>query len=344
MANPTPQRDGHVLVYEPVGDDISNPSKSIERLRTERANSELLKQLRNKGSSSAHKVSLIYVNGMQTTIDTHRDTAELIATMTSRPIEGVYNLTGNAKSNGKEKIFGADLMQSVQDYVNPVGRGRVLTPFKQGASSRSGIFPAQQILSMAAGTVASVYRYATAEGEDYINLLRAELAENVAGLTLFNLLLNQYWYSCGFRKTVIIAHSQGNLITANVIWCLLRAFAPKPLPAQLKVIGLASPNPSWPTSGERNFQWRTFNDRRDPVSWLANVPEMAGGAAVGLLSPIPGSSVQIAAAGFEASRNSGGSRDVQNKSQKTGPTLDAHEVDHYLLTNDFIREMTQDLS
>jgi|GEM_PF-3732654 len=332
MSNPIPLRDGDVLTYRPRDVGLGPYSEPILRLRE-------------RGAASAARVNLIYINGMMTTTDTHRRTAEDLATMTNRPVIGIYNLTGNSSSDGSQPQFGSDFLQSVQDYLNPVGRGRVLAPYRHGLSAANGFTPTQYFATAAAGAISAVYRYATASGEDYINLLRQELSNNMAGTALLNLLLDHYWYQCGFRKTVIVAHSQGNLITANVVWCLLRAFAPKALPAPLKVIGVASPNPSWPANGERNFHWRTFNDRRDPVSWLANVPEVIGGAIVGgAASPLPGTSVVGAHAGFESSRNSGGSRDVRNSSSSRGPSLEAHDVERYLMTQEFIAELTADLT
>jgi len=321
MANRNPRTDGELLTYQPM--------ENVDEGKLPPA----IRRVRDVGRSS--RCRIIYVNGIDTTPVQHRATVEMLAEIMGRDVEGIYNQT-----SGKAR----DLVQCAGDYVRPTGRLRALAAVSVGFG-RSNLATAMTPLDAAAelftNTAVATYEYATAEGEDYFNLLREEIRNNLATTSLFNTLLAHYRTNpC---KTIVIPHSQGNLITSDAANCLLRAYGSQSLPRQLKVLGLASPAPTWATSGERNFYWRTFNDRRDPVTWLGNVPETLAGAFIGGILTGGEAAAQGAAIGYEASRNDGNSEDVRNSAGGNLPTLDAHSVSRYILHERFLNALHSEL-
>jgi hypothetical protein len=82
------------------------------------------------------------------------------------------------------------------------------------------------------------------------------------------------------QKQVIIAHSQGNLITADALWAMVLAFGEDSL-AAMQVYSLASPSPAWPLGirhhrkvyGHTNDLVTLF----DPHNWTALTGRLANG-------------------------------------------------------------------
>jgi hypothetical protein len=66
------------------------------------------------------------------------------------------------------------------------------------------------------------------------------------------------------HKQVIIAHSQGNLITADALWSMVLAYGEKSL-SHLQVYSLASPAPAWPL-GIR-FRRKVYGHTNDLVTF-----------------------------------------------------------------------------
>jgi hypothetical protein len=130
------------------------------------------------------------------------------------------------------------------------------------------------------------------------------------GFSLFEYLYDISAYSERVQ-TIVVSHSQGNLITGNVAWFLLATLHPLEIPRRMKVFALATPNPSWPNSGRRNFYYCLYRDPRDPVT-LVGLPWL----------------------GTEA-------REVRGNSPIDGLdfTFATHDVRLYLLTERFLSDL-----
>ena len=159
-------------------------------------------------SSNVAVPRVIYVNGMQTDGRTHAKTAALLSLVTERSVFGIYNRTQG---------FVVDGLQSGLDYIqNAVGRGsrNSLTPDRK--------VPAHEVPKLAEEIIAksTVWNKATPA------LLRT-LMRNIKS------------------RQLIVAHSQGNLITSNALFVLQNALGSQAL-QNIRVYSLASPSPGWP--------------------------------------------------------------------------------------------------
>lgn len=109
---------------------------------------------------------------------------------------------------------------------------------------------------------------------DRENMLRSILSRNPAQLALFDLLLKP-----AHLTTPVIAHSQGNLILANVLTAISILRGTEAV-ASRKVESYASPTAFWPAGLNREEQAFTF----DYVSWLGGIDLTFGVSKVGMPS------------------------------------------------------------
>src|SRR6056297_2963101 len=131
---------------------------------------------------------IYYVNGTRVLPRDHAVTASLISLITERPVWGVYNQTSGVISG-----FYFDFKQCLRDYTQNatarMGSNRRLVPNRNIAPDR----------------VASVVD----------DVMKRYVIWNQATATLFKTLaVNQE------KMQLIVAHSQGNLITSNALFVL----------------------------------------------------------------------------------------------------------------------------
>ncbi|MBA2117229.1 hypothetical protein [Bremerella alba] len=150
-----------------------------------------------------------YVNGIRTSAKDHALTSSLLSILCEHPVHGVYNLSNGAI---------LDLGQCVLDFT-------------QNASARvfgnRKLVPGQHIN--------------TAEIKKIVDdTVKGSFVWNQATVSLFREVAKHYG-----RKTLIVAHSQGNLITSNALFIVERIFGSAAL-EHVRVYSLASPSPAWP--------------------------------------------------------------------------------------------------
>lgn len=150
---------------------------------------------------------IYFVNGIRVPPRSHAVTASLLSILTEHPIHGIYNKTNGAI---------IDLGQSALDYLQNAGA----RPSSSRNLNRS--VPDHEV-------------------EDRLRkLLRSAIVWNKATLSLVKNIVQHRR-----KRQMIIAHSQGNLITSNALFVvedLLGAAALR----NIRVYSLASPAPAWP--------------------------------------------------------------------------------------------------
>ena len=182
---------------------------------------------------------IIYVNGMATTARTHAITSRQLATIAGMNVTGIYNQCGTNGSEGFMSIL-VDLVECVRDQTLSVGRTLDVR--------------IRRLLTM---TEAS-------RAEAIGNII---LRHNLAAQRLYSELLaaartNQW--------TIVVCHSQGNLITANALW-VLKHMRENTLTqmGKIRVFGLASPSVSWPPNRQGGLRFNLYRHSGDPVTLLS---------------------------------------------------------------------------
>ncbi|MEW4563402.1 hypothetical protein AB1K70_12800 [Bremerella sp. JC770] len=152
---------------------------------------------------------LYYVNGIRNSAKDHALTASLLSIVCEHPVHGVYNL-----SNGAILDLGQCILDYTQNASARVLGNRKLVPGKTLRQDE-----VQQIVK---------------------ETVQGSLVWNQATVTLFREVANNYG-----QNSLIIAHSQGNLITSNALFTIERVFGSAAL-KYVRVYSLASPSPAWP--------------------------------------------------------------------------------------------------
>jgi hypothetical protein len=162
----------------------------------------------NLSLASVYNPRIYYVNGIRTNGQDHAKTAALLSLLTERPIWGVYNRTGG---------FAADLGQSALDYLQNAG----------ARATSGGLTPAKPVA-----------RHEIPKLVD--DIIKRSLIWNKATVELFRtLMLNLH------TRQMIVAHSQGNMVTSNALFVVEKALGSQAL-QNIRVYSLASPSPGWP--------------------------------------------------------------------------------------------------
>lgn len=156
---------------------------------------------------------IFFVNGVRVLPRDHAVTASYLSLLLERPVWGVYNATA-----GLALGFLVDLGQCIFDYAENVVDKR---------GSRKNLNRAPSIPE--AGIPAFLD-----------SLERRYRVWNRATLSLFKELVRHR-----HEPRMIIAHSQGNLITSNALFVLEDALGAVGLQT-IRVYSLASPSPAWP--------------------------------------------------------------------------------------------------
>jgi hypothetical protein len=172
----------------------------------------------NLGNAGAPSARVYFVNGIRVSGRDHAVTACLLSLLIERPVWGVYNRTTGAVSG---LVF--DVAQCMLDYT-------------QNATAR---LTSHRNLDRPAVPDAEV-------PELLKKVKRNSIVWNTATLRLFEeLVLHRH------TPQMIVAHSQGNLITSNALFILEDMLGARGL-SNIRVYSLASPAPAWPLGLRRN--------------------------------------------------------------------------------------------
>jgi hypothetical protein len=206
---------------------------------------------------SSTRAEILFINGMNNSPQSHVVAARTLATITGQKVQGIYNQTG---LNGKENIPNAiiDALQCLHDWSLPVGRMRGSRPFPREIKRLVARFKSVEVA-----------RY-------YVG--RITLAFNRAAVTLYDRL---YKNAKSGTRSVIVCHSQGNLISSNALWVLKSVREPSDM-GSIRLLGLASPTASWPPNREGGLTFSLYRDDRDGVTlfsipWIGNQPSTTTG-------------------------------------------------------------------
>lgn len=229
MLNRDPKEDGHVLPYYP-----EKPVRCFQ-------------------------IKFYYVNGIKTDPPAHRKVAELVAEATESVVTGIYNLTegyfwdliqcvGDWKSIVKSQIgedgFFKDRLS--QSAINAIGNvsmtGRQYQPFLHAL--RDAFVAPDEILP----------------SNKNVEKVRSSLTRNKASLSLFDELTKDL-----DLPQIVVAHSQGNLITSFTLWAIQALYGSRGL-KNIQIRSISSPSPTWPRG--INHQIKVYGQRDDPVTWL----------------------------------------------------------------------------
>jgi LysM repeat protein len=244
MILPIPTNDGQVIEYTAV-----LPPNSVPRI--------------------------YYVNGIQTDGEGHAKTAYALSVLTEHVVEGVFNATA-----GKGAGIIVDLLQCGADWIDVflsklaeignIGLSAAIGAAVNFARDKQGL-PAQDPVS-----VANAIREKIPQSMRVLFIERCLGTYNRATASLFQQLRTHLG-----ERQVIIAHSQGNLITADALWSMVIAFGEMSL-SDMQVYSLASPAPAWPLGIRyRRKVYGHTNDAVtlcDPHNWTFITGRIADGA------------------------------------------------------------------
>jgi hypothetical protein len=170
--------------------------------------------LYNLSDSGEFTPRVYFVNGVRTLARVHAVTASYLSLLIERPVWGVYNATA-----------GVGFPDSLRDFL------QCLPDYLQNALARLG----------SRGDQGRPPRISEAELPAFLeDLERTYVVWNEATLALFKELARHR-----DEKKLIIAHSQGNLITSNALFVMEQVLGPASL-GKVRVYSLASPAPAWP--------------------------------------------------------------------------------------------------
>ncbi|MCI0640767.1 MAG: hypothetical protein L0Y72_00220 [Gemmataceae bacterium] len=182
---------------------------------------------------------IYYVNGIQTEAQTHAQTATSLSILTERVVFGVYN-----QSAGKGAGILVDLLQCGADWTDiflsklaelgNLGINHVINGVRDYVRGKLGQPPADPV------NVAESIRKRIPERHRVAFIEGCVATYNKATAALFRELRTNVGH-----KQIIIAHSQGNLITADALWSIVIAYGEESL-SNMQVYSLASPTPAWP--------------------------------------------------------------------------------------------------
>jgi hypothetical protein len=252
---PSPTADGQLLVYPPtlsfdalLAGAGGNVPPGPPRLQ------------------DPHRI--YYVNGIQTDPPAHVRAAELVASIAERPVHGVFNASGGLGLPGS---FAVDLAQCFADWSSsfaakvteyaglavsaPVNAGRQLGHALRRLFDPHAPAPhTVNLLVDAHRLIPEAVRVRLVEGKlGLYNRATQTLYRELRGL--------------GGRPAMVVAHSQGNLITCDALWAMVYTYGEQSLD-KLQIYSLASPAPGWPL-GIR-YRRKVFGFTNDPVPGLAD--------------------------------------------------------------------------
>jgi hypothetical protein len=247
MTNRTPTEDGQLVEFKPT-------DKCYASLRT--------------------AADFYYVNGIATTGEVHQQTAETIANITESLCRGIYNRTSG---------MGADLFQCSGDWLyifrSQLGEEGFLSDrLSQAAiNSITSIFSSMRHANPFLHAIREAWiapSHIQPKRKKVLDTIRDALRRNPASLRLFDELGR-----CSVRPQIVVAHSQGNLITSSAVWALQAAYGSRAL-ANIHIRSISSPAPAWPRGinnrikvyGQKDdivtmFDPKNLTGNRSPGSW-----------------------------------------------------------------------------
>lgn len=165
------------------------------------------------GNSGIQRPRVYFVNGIRVLPRDHALTAGYLSLLIERPVHGIYNKTAGVKAGSV-----VDLLQCVADFTQNAG-ARLTSRFNQGKPAK----------------------ISEAQMPEFINNLEKNFVVwNKATLSLLRELLKHR-----HEQQLIVAHSQGNLITSNALFVMEDVLGSAGL-QKVRVYSLASPSPAWP--------------------------------------------------------------------------------------------------
>jgi hypothetical protein len=218
---------------------------------------------------------IYYVNGIQTDGPGHARAATVLSTLTEHVVYGVYNATGGLGPVGMV----TDLLQCAFDWsdvflskLSEIGNLSV----NKAVNGLAGYFRQKRGLAPPDPfNLAEEIRRRVPEQRRVEFIEWCVARYNRATASLFRQL-----YTHAGEKQLIVAHSQGNLITADALWSMVIAYGERSL-ERMQVYSLASPAPAWPLGirYKRKVYGHT-NDLvtlADPHNWTWVTGRVAGG-------------------------------------------------------------------
>lgn len=167
----------------------------------------------NLTQSSVAAPRIYFVNGIRVVGREHALTAGYLSVLIERPVWGVYNKTAGVRLGSV-----VDIAQCLLDYT-------------QNATARLG----------SQGNLNKPAQVPDHKIPEFLSRLdRGYIVWNKATLQLFKELVRHKG-----QRQLIVAHSQGNLITSNALFVLEEVFGSASL-QNIRVYSLASPAPAWP--------------------------------------------------------------------------------------------------
>ena len=208
---------------------------------------------------------IYYVNGIQNDGRDHAQTATALSALTEHQIIGIYNATA-----GKGAGIILDLLQCGADWIDVflskiaewgnIGINFVINHLRDFVRDH---------LNMGRGdpvNMANAIRQKLSLKQRLALIEGCVSTYNKATASLFHQLNGHLGSS-----QIIIAHSQGNLITADALWSMVICHGEQSLD-KMRVYSLASPAPAWPLGiRHRRKVYGHTNDLvtlADPHNWL----------------------------------------------------------------------------
>lgn len=193
------------------------------------------------GASCATTPIVYYVNGIRTDGETHARTAMVISALTERQVTGVYNLTEGMV---------ADLWECLYEWV-----ASVESQWLEWLLSARALLPGDPVsrLQRAAQFFSGLPEPARLAFADF-------WLSNVASRALFHQLRARRT-----ERQLVVAHSQGNLVTCDALWGMVLVYGQQSL-HDVRVYSLASPVPAWPAGIDHRRQ--EFGHVNDVVTLL----------------------------------------------------------------------------
>jgi hypothetical protein len=234
---------------------------------------------------------IYFINGIQTNGSEHAQEATEVATITERVVRGVFNRTDGENALG----MGGDLLQCMADWIDVFlsqvgemamrGLEKVVNAGQKAVSTLSHLHVPQAFhfghhachsspRPQPANRPAASAPSKSHSPIDLANAIRSRIPEkflveyvewclkwrNQATSSLFTQL-----HTNRQHPQLIVAHSQGNLITCDALWGMCLAYGEDSI-AQMRVYSLASPAPAWP-SGLANHRC-VYGYKNDAVTLL----------------------------------------------------------------------------
>ncbi len=213
-------------------------------------------------SSSSADPDILFVNGMRVDPSSFATSGVTLACITGKSVKGIYN---HSAINTNGSVLGSviDALQCVDDWIRAIQnqlREDIGQAIRQALQQVNELYEAKR------------FSFHTENNANlFLQMMRPEVAvllwefflieKNAATFSLFKVLAK----NLGSTQR-IVAHSQGNLITANALWAIQAAYGASAL-SHIHVYSLASPVPAWP-NGLCCGRHKVYGFNRDCVTWL----------------------------------------------------------------------------